>query len=170
MRERTIVLSGFSKAFAMTGWRLGYICAPKAIIDVVYKIHQFGIMCAPTAAQYVALAALNTSFENGFKEVKEMRAQYDERRKYLVGRLNAMGLSCFEPRGAFYAFPCVKSTGLNGEEFAYKLLEAKNVAVVPGNAFGDSGEDFIRISYAYSIDKIKAALDKIEEFITELKK
>ena len=170
MRERTIVISGFSKAFAMTGWRLGYICAPKPVIDVVYKIHQYGIMCAPTAAQYAALAALETSFADGFAEVAAMREKYDERRKYLVGRLNAMGLDCFEPRGAFYAFPCVKSTGMDGEEFAYALLEAKNVAVVPGGAFGDSGKDFIRISYAYSVEAIKRALDKIEEFLAELKK
>lgn len=169
MRERTIVLSGFSKAFAMTGWRLGYICAPKEIIDIVFKIHQYGIMCAPTAAQYAALAALEQSFENGFKEVGEMRAEYDRRRVYLVDRLNAIGLTCFEPRGAFYAFPCVKSTGLDGEQFALKLLDAKKVAVVPGNAFGDSGKDFIRISYAYSVEKIKNALDKIEEFVNEIK-
>ena len=146
MRERTIVLSGFSKAFAMTGWRLGYICAPKPVMDVVYKIHQYGIMCAPTAAQYAALAALEESFKDDFAEVKEMRSKYDERRRYLVDRLNAMGLTCFEPRGAFYAFPCVKSTGMDGEQFALALLDAKNVAVVPGGAFGDSGKDFIRIS------------------------
>lgn len=170
MRERTIVLSGFSKAFAMTGWRLGYICAPKEIIDVVYKIHQYGIMCAPTAAQYAALAALEDSFENDFSEVKHMRSKYDERRRYLVDRLNALGLTCFEPRGAFYAFPCVKSTGMDGEQFAYALLEAKNVAVVPGGAFGESGKDFIRISYAYSVEAIKTALDKIEEFLNDLKK
>lgn len=170
MRERTIVLSGFSKAFAMTGWRLGYLCAPKEIVDVIYKLHQYGIMCAPTAAQYAALAALNTSFENGFAEVKEMRRQYDERRRYLVERLNAMGLTCFEPRGAFYAFPCVKSTGMTGEEFALALLEAKNVALVPGDAFGESGKEHLRISYAYSIENIRKALDKVEEFVNELKK
>lgn len=169
MRERTIILSGFSKAFAMTGWRLGYICAPKEIISVIYKIHQYGIMCAPTAAQYAALAALNDSFENDFAEVRKMRNEYDKRRRYLVDRLNAMGLSCFEPRGAFYAFPCVKSTGLDGEGFALALLDAKNVAVVPGGAFGESGKDFIRISYAYSVENIKNALDKIEEFINERK-
>ncbi len=169
MRERTIVLSGFSKSFAMTGWRLGYLCAPKGIVDVVYKIHQYAIMCAPTAAQYASLKALEISFENGFKEVADMREKYDERRQYLVKRLNAMGLECFEPRGAFYVFPCVASTGLTGEEFAYKLLEAKNVAVVPGGAFGDSGINFIRISYAYSIESIKIALDKIEEFVNERK-
>ena len=170
MRERTIVISGFSKAFAMTIDIRIDICAPKPVIDVVYKIHQYGIMCAPTAAQYAALAALETSFADGFAEVAAMREKYDERRKYLVGRLNAMGLDCFEPRGAFYAFPCVKSTGMDGEEFAYALLEAKNVAVVPGGAFGDSGKNFIRISYAYSVEAIKRALDKIEEFLAELKK
>ena len=170
MRERTIILSGFSKAFAMTGWRLGYICAPKPVMDVVYKIHQYGIMCAPTAAQYAALAALEESFKDDFAEVTEMRSKYDERRRYLVDRLNAMGLTCFEPRGAFYAFPCVKSTGMDGEQFALALLDAKNVAVVPGGAFGDSGKDFIRISYAYSVEAIKTALDKIEEFLAEIKK
>mgnify|MGYP005800891565 CR=1 FL=1 len=170
MRGRTIILSGFSKAFAMTGWRLGYICAPKPVMDVVYKIHQYGIMCAPTAAQYAALAALEESFKDDFAEVAEMRSKYDERRRYLVDRLNAMGLTCFEPRGAFYAFPCVKSTGMDGEQFALALLDAKNVAVVPGGAFGDSGKDFIRISYAYSVEAIKTALDKIEEFLAEIKK
>ena len=170
MRERTIILSGFSKAFAMTGWRLGYICAPKPVMDVVYKIHQYGIMCAPTAAQYAALAALEESFKDDFAEVAEMRSKYDERRRYLVDRLNAMGLTCFEPRGAFYAFPCVKSTGMDGEQFALALLDAKNVAVVPGGAFGDSGKDFVRISYAYSVEAIKTALDKIEEFLAEIKK
>lgn len=170
MRERTIILSGFSKAFAMTGWRLGYICAPKPVMDVVYKIHQYGIMCAPTAAQYAALAALEESFKDDFAEVAEMRSKYDERRRYLMDRLNAMGLTCFEPRGAFYAFPCVKSTGMDGEQFALALLDAKNVAVVPGGAFGDSGKDFIRISYAYSVEAIKTALDKIEEFLAEIKK
>ena len=170
MRERTIILSAFSKAFAMTGWRLGYICAPKPVMDVVYKIHQYGIMCAPTAAQYAALAALEESFKDDFAEVAEMRSKYDERRRYLVDRLNAMGLTCFEPRGAFYAFPWVKSTGMDGEQFALALLDAKNVAVVPGGAFGDSGKDFISISYAYSVEAIKTALDKIEEFLAEIKK
>ncbi len=169
MRERTIVVSGFSKYFAMTGWRLGYVCAPREIIDVMYKIHQYAIMCASTSAQYVALKALRISFKDGFKEAHEMRHQYDTRRRYLVDRLNKMGLTCFEPRGAFYAFPCVKSTGMDGEEFAYALLEAKNVAVVPGGAFGESGKDFIRISYAYSIETIAKALDLIEEFLNELK-
>lgn len=170
MRERTIVVSGFSKYFAMTGWRLGYVCAPKEIIDVIYKIHQYAIMCASTSAQYVALEALNASFADNFKEVGAMRQVYDERRRYLVKRLNDMGLECFTPRGAFYVFPCVKSTGMDGEQFAYALLDSKNVAVVPGGAFGKSGKDFIRISYAYSLDVIKKALDLIEEFINENKK
>lgn len=170
MRERTIIVSGFSKYFAMTGWRLGYVCAPKEIIDVIYKIHQYAIMCASTSAQYVALEALNASFADNFKEVGAMRRVYDERRRYLVKRLNDMGLECFTPRGAFYVFPCVKSTGMDGEQFAYALLDSKNVAVVPGGAFGKSGKDFIRISYAYSLDVIKKALDLIEEFINENKK
>ncbi len=170
MRERTIVVSGFSKYFAMTGWRLGYVCAPREIIDVIHKIHQYSVMCASTVAQYTALEALNTSFKNGFKEVHEMMEVYDTRRKYILKRLQDIGLDCFEPRGAFYVFPSVKSTGMDGEEFAYALLDAKNVAVVPGGAFGESGKDFIRISYAYSLDVIEKAFDLIEEFVKELKK
>ncbi len=170
MRERTIIISGFSKYFAMTGWRLGYVCAPKEIVDVIYKIHQYAIMCASTAAQYVALEALNTSNKDNFAEVHQMRDEYDKRRRYLVARLNDIGLECFEPKGAFYVFPSVKSTGMDGREFAYALLDAKNVAVVPGDAFGNSGKDFVRISYAYSIDVIKKALDLIEEFVNELKR
>ncbi|HPD02222.1 MAG: aminotransferase class I/II-fold pyridoxal phosphate-dependent enzyme [Christensenellales bacterium] len=169
MRELTILLNGFSKAFAMTGWRVGYACAPKELLAVMRKIHQYCIMCAPTASQYTALAALTESFKNNFAEVKEMCAKYDERRRYLVDRLNAIGLSCFEPKGAFYAFPSVASTGLTGEQFAEKLLFAKKVAVVPGSAFGASGKNFVRISYAYSVEKIKTALDRIEEFLKELK-
>ena len=167
MRERTIVISGFSKYFAMTGWRLGYVCAPKEIIDVIFKIHQYAIMCASTAAQYVALGALNASFEDNFKEVHLMRDEYDKRRKYVYERLLAMQLECFKPRGAFYVFPSVKSTNMDGEKFAYSLLDSKNVAVVPGGAFGKSGKDYVRISYAYSLDVIKHALDLIEEFINE---
>ena len=167
MRERTIVISGFSKYFAMTGWRLGYVCAPKEIIDVIFKIHQYAIMCASTAAQYVALGALNASFEDNFKEVHLMRDEYDKRRKYVYERLSAMQLECFKPRGAFYVFPSVKSTDMDGEKFAYSLLDSKNVAVVPGGAFGKSGKDYVRISYAYSLDVIKHALDLIEEFINE---
>ncbi len=168
MRERTIVISGFSKYFAMTGWRLGYVCAPKEIVDVIFKIHQYGIMCASTAAQYVALEALNASFADNFKEVHAMRDEYDKRRKYIVDRLEKMQLECFKPRGAFYIFPSVKSTGMDGEKFAYSLLDSKNVAVVPGGAFGKSGQDYVRISYAYSLDAIKRAFDLIEEFINEL--
>ncbi|MBD5092415.1 MAG: aminotransferase class I/II-fold pyridoxal phosphate-dependent enzyme [Clostridiales bacterium] len=168
MRERTIIVSGFSKYFAMTGWRLGYVCAPKEIIKIITKIHQYSVMCAPTAAQYTALEALNASFKSGFKEVHEMLNIYDERRKYILSRLNKMGLDCFTPRGAFYVFPSVKSTGLSCEEFAYALLDSKNVAVIPGSAFGSSGNDFIRISYAYSLEVIEKAFDLIEEFVKDL--
>ena len=169
MWERTVVINGFSKAFAMTGWRVGYVAAPSGILAIMRKIHQYAIMCAPTAGQYAALEALEHSFRNDFAEVKEMRRQYNERRIYLVNRLNDMGLKCFEPRGAFYAFPSVKSTGMDGEHFAEKLLFNKKVAVVPGSAFGASGKDFIRISYAYSVEAICKALDKIEEFLEEIK-
>ena len=169
MRERTIVISGFSKYFAMKGWRLGYVCAPRQIIEVMHKIHQYSVMCASTVAQYTAYEALNTSLKNGFKEVHEMMLVYDTRRKYILKRLNEMGLDCFTPRGAFYVFPSVKSTGMDGEEFAYALLDAKNVAVVPGGAFGASGKDFIRISYAYSLDVIEKAFDLIEEFLREIR-
>lgn len=169
MWERTVVINGFSKAFAMTGWRVGYVAAPSDILAIMRKIHQYAIMCAPTAGQYAALEALEHSFRNDFAEVKEMRRQYNERRIYLVNRLNDMGLKCFEPRGAFYAFPSVKSTGMDGEHFAEKLLFNKKVAVVPGSAFGASGKDFIRISYAYSVEAICKALDKIEEFLEEIK-
>ena len=169
MRDLTILLSGFSKAFAMTGWRVGYVAAPKEMLSVMRKIHQYAIMCAPTASQYAALAALEHSFAHNFKEVNEMRRQYNERRIYLVDRLNAMGLDCFEPRGAFYAFPCVASTGMDGEQFAEKLLYGEKVAVVPGSAFGASGKNFVRISYAYAIRNIAKALDKIEKFLSELK-
>lgn len=169
MWERTVVINGFSKAFAMTGWRVGYVAAPSDILAIMRKIHQYAIMCAPTTGQYAALEALEHSFRNDFAEVKEMRRQYNERRIYLVNRLNDMGLKCFEPRGAFYAFPSVKSTGMDGEHFAEKLLFNKKVAVVPGSAFGASGKDFIRISYAYSVEAICKALDKIEEFLEEIK-
>lgn len=170
MAERTVLMNGFSKAFAMTGWRIGYIAAPATFALTMRKIHQYAIMCAPTAGQYAALAALETSFNNDFAEVKEMRRQYDERRVFLVEKLNQMGLSCFEPKGAFYVFPCVKSTGMDGQQFANTLLKEKKVAVVPGDAFGESGKDFVRISYAYSIQKLKLAMDKIKEFLEENKK
>ena len=165
MRERTVLINGFSKAFAMTGWRLGYVCAPRELEKQMLKIHQYIIMCAPTAAQYAALNALNTAFEDNFAAVEEMRSQYDIRRRFLVKRLNDMKLTCFEPRGAFYVFPCVSVTGLDGEQFAEELLADQKVAVVPGGAFGESGKNFIRISYAYSLENLKKATDRIEVFL-----
>ena len=170
MWDRTITLNGFSKAFAMTGWRLGYFMAPKGIVDVVYKIHQYAIMCAPTMSQFAGLEALTSGMADGFSEVEKMKAQYDKRRKYLVRELNDMGLHCFEPEGAFYVFPCVESTGMTGEEFAERLLESQNVAVVPGSAFGDEGRYFVRISYAYSIKDIDVALSRIRAFLKQIDK
>lgn len=169
MRERTIYISGFSKAFAMTGWRMGYVAGPQELLNIMLKIHQYVIMCAPTAGQYAALAGLEEGFRNDFEEVVKMRNEYDSRRRFVVDRLNKMGLTCFEPEGAFYCFPCVSSTGLDGEEFANKLLNDYKVAVVPGGAFGRFGKDHIRISYAYSVEKLKKALDLIEIFVNSLK-
>ncbi len=166
MWERTIVINGFSKSHAMTGWRLGYACGPKKIIEQMLKIHQFAIMCAPTTSQYAAVEALR----NGDGDVKQMREEYNGRRRYLLHRFKEMGLECFEPFGAFYAFPCIKEFGMTSDEFATRLLNAKKVAVVPGTAFGASGEGYIRISYAYSIESLKLALGRIEEFINELRK
>lgn len=163
MQERTILINGFSKGFAMTGWRLGYACGPKEIIEQMTKIHQFCIMCAPTTSQYAAVEALR----NGDRDVKMMRESYDQRRRFLMNAFKEMDLPCFEPYGAFYVFPCIKEFGMTSEEFAFALLEAKRLAVVPGSAFGDSGEGFIRISYAYSIDKLRIAMKKLCEFITE---
>ena len=165
MKERTILINGFSKSHAMTGWRLGYACGPKAIISQMLKIHQFAIMCAPTTSQYAAVEAL----KNGDDDVAMMREQYNQRRRYLLHRFKEMGLECFEPFGAFYVFPCIKEFGMTSDEFATELLKSKKVAVVPGTAFGDSGEGFVRISYAYSIDNLRVALDRIEGFITELR-
>lgn len=165
MKERTIIVGGFSKCYAMTGWRLGFAMGDERIVSLMRKIHQFAIMSAPTTSQYAAIEAL----KNGDWDIAQMRAQYDERRKYLIERLNKIGLNCFEAKGAFYVFPCVKSTGLSSDEFCNRLLKEKKVAVIPGNAFGDSGEGFIRISYAYSLTKIEKALDRIEEFVKELK-
>ena len=165
MKERTIIVGGFSKCYAMTGWRLGFAIGDERVISLMRKIHQFAIMSAPTTSQYAAIEAL----KNGDWDISQMRAQYDERRKYLIERLNKIGLNCFEAKGAFYVFPCIKSTGLSSDEFCNRLLKEKKVAVIPGNAFGDSGEGFIRISYAYSLTKIEKALDRIEEFIKELK-
>ncbi len=166
MRERTIVINGFSKSYAMTGWRLGYACGPEEIIKQMIKIHQFAIMCAPTTSQCAAIEAL----KNGDDDVARMREAYDERRHYLVTRLNAMGLHTFEPEGAFYVFPSVKETGMTSDEFATQLLMEEKVAVVPGTAFGDCGEGFLRISYAYSIENLKTALDRIEVFMERHKK
>lgn len=165
MKERTIVINGFSKSHAMTGWRLGYACGPAEIIKQMLKIHQFAIMCAPTTSQYAAVEALR----NGDDDVAMMREQYDARRRYLMERFKEMGLECFEPFGAFYVFPCIKEFGMTSDEFANRLLQAKKVAVVPGTAFGNSGEGFLRISYAYSLEDLKVALARVEEFITELR-
>ncbi len=164
MKERTIVISGFSKTFAMTGWRLGYALGSAEIIAQMTKLHQYGIMSAPTTAQYAAIEAL----KNGDADIEHMRSQYDMRRRYIVKAFNDMGLTCFEPLGAFYVFPCIKSTGLSSEEFAEKLLYSKSVAVVPGNAFGESGEGFVRVSYSYSVAHIKEAIKRIKEFLEEL--
>ncbi len=161
MRERCVVVNGFSKAFAMTGWRLGYACAPKEIISTMIKIHQYGIMSAPTFSQYAAIDAL----KNGMGDVEDMKEQYNERRVFLVNALNKMGLDCFEPLGAFYVFPSIKRFGMSSEEFCEKLLFSEKLAVVPGNAFGECGEGHIRISYAYSLDDIKKALKRMQHFI-----
>lgn len=167
MHERTIVLNGFSKAFAMTGWRLGYAAAPKIFIEQMTKIHQYIIMCAPTMSQYAGFEALIS--EDREEDVDIMREAYDERRRVMVDGFRNMGLSCFEPMGAFYVFPCIKSTGLTSEEFCERLLFEENVAVVPGTAFGDCGEGFIRCSYAYSIENIREALERIEKFVKKIK-
>ena len=165
MRERCIVINGFSKTYSMTGWRLGYALGPAPIIQQMTKLHQFAIMSAPTNSQYAAIDALR----NGDEDIQKMRADYDMRRKFIVNGFRSIGLECFEPKGAFYAFPCIKSTGLSSEEFAERLIKSKRVAVVPGNAFGDCGEGFLRVSYCYSIDNIKEAISRIDEFIKELK-
>lgn len=165
MKERTIVINGFSKSYAMTGWRLGYAVGPKVIIEQMIKIHQFAIMCAPTTSQYAAVEAL----KNGDPDVVMMREAYDARRKFLVRAFNDMGLPCFEPFGAFYVFPCIKELGMTSEEFATKLLQEEKVAVVPGTAFGDCGEGFLRISYAYSIENLKIALERIQRFVEKHK-
>ena len=163
MRERTILVSGFSKAFAMTGWRLGYACGPAPVMKMLTKLHQFAIMCAPSTAQYAAIEAMN----NGDAAVASMRDEYNMRRRLTVDGLNKLGLTCFEPKGAFYVFPCIRSTGMTSEEFCSRLLREKHVAVVPGNAFGESGEGFVRISYCYSVNHISEALKRIKEFLEE---
>ena len=165
MRERTIYINGFSKSHAMTGWRLGYACGPELILSQMLKIHQFAIMCAPTTSQYAAVEALRNCDE----DVAKMREEYNQRRRYLMYRFKEMGLECFEPFGAFYVFPCIKEFGMTSEAFAFKLLEEEKVAVVPGTAFGDCGEGFLRISYAYSLESLKIAMEKIENFIKKLR-
>ena len=165
MRERTILINGFSKAYAMTGWRLGYACGPADIIKQMTKIHQFAIMCAPTTSQYAAVEAL----KKGDEEVEKMRQSYNQRRRFLMQAFKDMGLSCFEPFGAFYVFPCIKEFNMTSEEFATKLLMEEKVAVVPGTAFGDCGEGYLRISYAYSLDSLKEAISRIERFVKRLR-
>ncbi len=165
MRERTILINGFSKAYAMTGWRLGYACGPAEIIAQMTKIHQYAIMCAPTNSQYAAVDALR----NGDADVAVMRESYDQRRRYLMNAFREMGLSCFEPYGAFYTFPCIKEFGMTSDEFATRFLEEEKVAVVPGTAFGACGEGFLRISYAYSLEQLKEALGRLSRFVTKLR-
>lgn len=165
MKERTVLINGFSKAYAMTGWRLGYACAPKEIMEQMIKIHQFAIMCAPTTSQYAAVEALR----NGDEDVAAMREAYNQRRRFLMNAFKEMGLKCFEPYGAFYVFPSIKEFGMSSDEFAERLLREEKVAVVPGTAFGDCGEGFLRISYAYSLEDLKIALEKIGHFITRLR-
>ncbi len=164
MRERTVLINGFSKSYSMTGWRMGYACAPAPIIAQMTKIHQFAIMSAPTTSQYAAVEALR----NGDDDVTTMVAEYDMRRRLMVGGFNKMGMDCFEPKGAFYCFPSIGRTGMTSEKFCEELLRSKKVAVVPGSAFGKSGEGFVRVSYCYSTDHIKEALSRIEEFLEEV--
>ncbi len=166
MKERTVLLGGFSKSYAMTGWRIGYVCAPASIMAQIRKVHQYAIMCAPTTAQMAALEALRC----GEEYVQKMVAEYDRRRRLIVKGLNDIGLECFEPKGAFYAFPSIKSTGLSSEEFSEKLLYEEKVAVVPGNAFGECGEGFVRCSYATAYEKIEEALERIERFVKRIRR
>jgi len=170
MQERTVYIGGFSKAFAMTGWRLGFVCAPPAIDDAMFKIHQYGIMCAPITSQYAGIEALKDGLSDGFALVEEMRDSYDKRRKFVLHSLGEIGLSCFEPQGAFYAFPSVKSTRLNGEAFAERLLKEQKVAMVPGNAFGKFGENNVRISYATGLNALSEAFARTAKFIASLDK
>ncbi len=166
MKERTILIDGFSKAYAMTGWRLGYACAPKELIKQMVKIHQFAIMCAPTTSQYAAISAL----KNGEKDVEMMVRAYNQRRRFLMDSFRKMNLECFEPYGAFYVFPCIKEFGMTSEEFATRFLEEEKVAAVPGNAFGNSGEGYLRISYAYSIENLRIAMERLQRFVERLRK
>ncbi|MDD6201350.1 MAG: aminotransferase class I/II-fold pyridoxal phosphate-dependent enzyme [Lachnospiraceae bacterium] len=166
MQERTILINGFSKAFAMTGWRLGYACGPEPIITQMIKLHQYAIMCAPTTSQYAAIEALR----NGDEDVKQMRDAYNQRRRYLMHAFKEMKLPCFEPFGAFYVFPCIKEFGMTSEEFATRFLNEEKVAAVPGTAFGDCGEGFLRISYAYSLNNLKIAIGRLKDFVERLRK
>lgn len=161
MKERTILINGFSKTYSMTGWRLGYVCAEPEVTAQLTKLHQYAIMCAPTTSQFAAIEAIR----NGDEDVRLMREEYNYRRKFIVNGFNKLGLTCFEPLGAFYCFPCIKSTGMSSEDFCNNLLKEEKVAIVPGGAFGESGEGFVRVSYAYSIDHIKKALDAIGRFL-----
>ena len=165
MKERTVLINGFSKSHSMTGWRLGYACGPEVIIKQMLKIHQFAIMCAPTTSQYAAVEAMR----NGDSDVQEMKMEYNVRRKYLLKRFAEMGVDCFEALGAFYVFPCIKEFGMSSDDFATAMLKSKKVCVVPGTAFGDCGEGFLRISYAYSMENLKIAMDRFEEFVNELR-
>ena len=165
MKERTILINGFSKAYAMTGWRLGYACGPANIIEQMIKLHQFAIMCAPTTSQYAAVEAL----KSGDEEVAKMREAYDQRRRFLIHEFREMNLKCFEPFGAFYIFPCIKEFGMTSDEFATRFLQEEKVAVVPGTAFGDCGEGYLRISYAYSLENLKCAIGRLRTFIERLR-
>ncbi|MBQ3220809.1 MAG: aminotransferase class I/II-fold pyridoxal phosphate-dependent enzyme [Clostridia bacterium] len=167
MKERTVYIGGFSKAFAMTGWRLGFACAPAEIDEGMFKIHQYGMLCAPITSQYGAIEALKDGFLDGFATVEEMRDSYDKRRKFVLHSLQSIGLSCFEPKGAFYAFPSVRGTGFDGESFAENLLKTEKVAVVPGNAFGQFGENNVRISYATSMNALSTAFDRMASFLSK---
>ena len=166
MQERTILINGFSKAYAMTGWRLGYACGPANVIEQMLKVHQYAIMCAPTTSQYAAVEAL----KNGDEDVQEMREAYNQRRRYLVHVFQEMGIKCFEPFGAFYIFPSIQEFGMSSDEFATRLLMEEKVAVVPGTAFGACGEGFLRISYAYSLENLKVAIGRFQHFIERLRK
>ena len=169
MAGRVVLISGFSKAFAMTGWRVGYVCATEGVLDAMLKIHQYAIICAPIFSQYAALGGMEQGKKDGFNDVQLMREEYDKRRKFMLNSFKEMGLECFEPEGAFYIFPCVKNTGMTGDEFATSLLKSKKVAVVPGSAFGEFGKYYIRCSYAYSMKNLAEATSRISEFVSELK-
>lgn len=164
MKERTVLINGFSKAYAMTGWRIGYACAPAGILKQMLKIHQYAIMCAPTTSQYAAVEAV----KNGDGDIEEMKRSYDERRKYLLKEFRSLGMDCFEPYGAFYMFPCIKRFGMSSEEFATRLLKEEKIAIVPGTAFGDCGEGYLRVSYAYSLEDLKKAIRRIRRFVNRL--